>query len=100
MRKVILLSMMLAAVLLAGCLPQTQSGPTPTATQKAHPTPTTGLGLPPEVSVPAVADCTVKTLRPTPGPPAETIYPPITSSDWTKGPADAKVTIVEYGDFQ
>jgi protein-disulfide isomerase len=44
--------------------------------------------------------CTVISQKPTPGPTAETVYPPITASDWVKGPSDAKVTIIEYSDFQ
>jgi hypothetical protein len=29
----------------------------------------------------------------------ETISP-VTDADWVKGPADATVTIIEYGDYQ
>src|SRR6185369_17631925 len=33
-------------------------------------------------------------------PPSDTPAPPITASEWSKGPKDAKVTLIEYGDFQ
>ena len=32
--------------------------------------------------------------------PKETIAPDITSADWTTGKKDAKVSVIEYGDFQ
>jgi hypothetical protein len=35
-----------------------------------------------------------------PDPTAESIFPPVSETDWVKGPASAKVTIIEYSDFQ
>jgi hypothetical protein len=32
--------------------------------------------------------------------PVDDKVPPVTDEDWTKGPAGAKMTIIEYGDFQ
>lgn len=100
MRKYLFIFIILTALLLSGCLPETQVSPTTTATTKASQAPNTALSLPTEVAVPVSADCTVKTLRPTSGADVQTAYPPITEADWSKGPADAKITIVEYGDFQ
>ena len=100
MRKFTLLLVMLAAVMLSGCLPQTQAIPTSTATTVAHPAPTTVVTVPAQTSLLPDSGCTVVTKKPTPGPTAETIYPPITSSDWIKGSDSAKVTIIEYSDFQ
>jgi hypothetical protein len=87
-------------LLLSGCLPEVQASPTITSTKAASPVPTISLGLPTEVAVPVSADCTVKTLRPSPDATTETPYPAITAADWSEGPADARITIVEYGDFQ
>jgi len=102
MKKIFLLFLILLAVSLAGCKPQegTASIPYSTATTEARPTPPLVLALPTESSVSIIPDCTVKTLSPTPGPTEESIFPPVTNSDWTKGSADARVTIIEYGDFQ
>ncbi len=100
MRKFILLLLLPVALLLAGCLPTVPASPTATTKTKANSTPQTNLGLPTQVSVPISADCTVKSLRPTPGPTPTSIYPGITSSDWSEGPEDARITLVEYGDFQ
>lgn len=44
--------------------------------------------------------CTVISPNPTPGPTQESIFAPITDEDWSIGPADALVTILEYGDYQ
>lgn len=83
-----------AALLWTACSPQTPL-PTGTATPPA-PSATASL-------VPATA--TPQTPTPTPPPPAPTPtrdspFAPVTESDWQTGPADAQVTIVEYGDFQ
>ena len=100
MRKFILLFMMLASVVLAACLPQVQATPTLTATTNARPAPTVVLTVPAQEALFPDSGCTVITKKPTPGPTAQTIYPPVTDLDWVKGPASAKVTIIEYSDFQ
>lgn len=44
--------------------------------------------------------CTVQTRRSQPNPTVESLLPAISEKDWTKGPRDAFVTILEYSDFQ
>ncbi len=100
MRKALLILILLASVLLSSCLPETQASPMVTAMKTASPVPNTDVGMPTEVGVPVTSDCTVKTLRPSADATVEAPYPAITSADWSEGPADARVTIVEYGDFQ
>ena len=46
------------------------------------------------------ANCTVVSRQPTPGPTEQSIVPAISDADWFHGPEDAKVNIIEYGDFQ
>jgi cyclophilin family peptidyl-prolyl cis-trans isomerase/protein-disulfide isomerase len=46
------------------------------------------------------AGCTVISPDPTPGPTEESMFPPVTEKDWSIGPANATVTILEYGDYQ
>jgi hypothetical protein len=46
------------------------------------------------------ANCTVVSRQPTPGPTEPSIVPAVSDTDWVHGPEDAKVTIIEYGDFQ
>lgn len=104
MKKSFLILLLLLAVGLSGCLPQATASPTPAATATATavslPSPTAGLIVPGENALLPDAGCTVVTQKPTPGPTPEAIYPAITAADHTKGPADARVTIVEYSDFQ
>jgi protein-disulfide isomerase len=100
MRKFLLLFLILTAVLLSGCLPQAQVLPTPTATTTFRQAPTVGLTVPSQAALLPDPGCTVITQKPTPGPTPIPIYPPVTDTDWVKGPASAKVTIIEYSDFQ
>jgi hypothetical protein len=97
MRKYVILILMLMAVGLVGCLSQVQNTTTPTG---ARPAPTVILTVPAESALSPDSGCTVITQRPTPGPTAESIFPPVSETDWVKGPASAKVTIIEYSDFQ
>jgi len=106
MKKLLLLLLMLLSVSLSGCLQQSQATPTllPTSpatdTAKAGPAPTVVLTVPGQSALFPDSGCTVITRKPTPGPTAESIYPPVTDADHAKGPASAKVTIIEYSDFQ
>jgi hypothetical protein len=100
MRKFILISLLLMAVGLAGCIPQVQATPTATATTNTRPAPTVILTVPTQAALFPDSGCTVITQKPTPGPTAESIFPPVSDTDWVKGPITAKVTIIEYSDFQ
>jgi protein-disulfide isomerase len=100
MKKLFLLFLMVLAVGLAGCIPQVQATPTSTATTEARPAPTVVLTVPSESAFLPDSGCTVITKQPTPGPTAESIFPPVSDKDHVKGPANAKVTIIEYSDFQ
>lgn len=117
MRKSIPVLLVLAAILISGCLPKAQA--TPPATQAvtqastqpaaratfpvANPTTNAQSAV---VTVPAQgpqlpdSGCTVVTQKPIAGPTAVSPYPPVSSTDWVEGPAGAKVTIIEYSDFQ
>jgi protein-disulfide isomerase len=100
MRKLILLFLMLTSVALAGCLSQPQASPTSTATAITRPISTSVVTIPAQAALLPDSGCTVVTVKPTPGPTAVTIYPPVSTTDWVKGPDSAKVTIIEYSDFQ
>jgi len=102
MKKIFLLFLVLLAVSLAGCKPQegTASIPYSTATTEARPAPTVVLTVPTQSAFLPDSGCTVVTKKPTPGPTAESIYPPVSDTDHVKGPANAKVTMIEYSDFQ
>jgi hypothetical protein len=61
----------------------------------------------PAPTVPATEQATPAYPTPNPDPqcvalsiPADPKVPSVTDADWTKGPADAPVTVIEYGDFQ
>ncbi len=102
MRKFIPIFVLLMAFVLAGCLPKDLGTatvlPSPTASNK--PAPTLMLTVPVNTLLQPSSGCTVVAKKPTAGPTAVSIFPPVSASDWVKGPADAKVTIIEYSDFQ
>ncbi len=100
MRKAYFILLVLTTVVLAGCLPQAQASPTVTATEKARPAPTVVLTVPAQSALQPDSGCTVMTRKPTPGPTEESIFPSVISTDWVKGPSSARVTIIEYSDFQ
>jgi len=54
----------------------------------------------PAVDLGKVAGCTVRSPRPTPNPTLQAVLPPPGEDDWTRGPDNAYVTIIEYGDYQ
>ena len=54
----------------------------------------------PAVDLGKVAGCTVRSPRPTPNPTLQAVLPPPGEEDWTRGPDNAYVTIIEYGDYQ
>jgi hypothetical protein len=106
MKKSFLMFLMLIVVVLAGCIPSEQATPTTTsmlittAATQVKSTPTLVLTVPTQSTFLPEPGCTVVSRKPTPGPTEETIYSPISLSDHVKGPESAKVTIIEYSDFQ
>lgn len=102
MKRTLVLFLLLLTVSLAGCLPQNQATPTlkPTDASAVRPAPTVGLSVPTGSAFLPDAGCTVITKKPTPGPTAESIYPPVGEAEHVRGPASARVTIIEYSDFQ
>lgn len=78
----------LAALIVTGC--KGKANGTVTATQKPGAANTPGAAT--------VPGCTVTSFQPTPE--AESYFPKVTDQDWARGPATAKVTILDYSDFQ
>ncbi|MBM3151112.1 MAG: hypothetical protein FJZ96_02725 [Chloroflexi bacterium] len=88
MQKLTLL--VLIPMLLAACNP----GPVPATATPVSPT---AVSTP---ASPAGGGCTSLNLAPTPGPEQPSLFPPVSDSEYSYGPADAAVTIIEYCDFQ
>jgi hypothetical protein len=109
MKKLLLIFVLVLALSACQGRAQTTEAP-PGETAEASPVPAASVTA--EEVVPAStaeepagaasgpASCTVVSVRPTPGPTEESLFPPVTDQDWTIGPADAAVTIIEYSDFQ
>jgi hypothetical protein len=96
-RKLLILAVLSVAILTA-C--QSAAGspttPPPADTDVALDTPRAAAS--PTVEIAPTA--TQVSRQPTPGPTEQSLVPLVSDTDWTHGPEDAKVTIIEYGDFQ
>ena len=79
--------------------PEEEATPALPTTVAVEPTPTEP-GPVVVTETPADPTCEVDPPRPTPNPTDEMLFSVDPEEDWTKGPADAPITIVEYGDFQ
>ncbi|MEJ2709257.1 MAG: hypothetical protein P8074_16730 [Anaerolineales bacterium] len=121
-KKTVVIFMLLLGILLAGCQAASPAGvettaqssataiPTQTPQEKAVEEPTATqaqatrqVASPSEEVIAGTAPppgCTVVSRIPTPGPTERSIFPAVSDEDWTQGPSDAYVTILEYGDFQ
>ncbi|MCL4529020.1 MAG: thioredoxin domain-containing protein [Chloroflexi bacterium] len=82
-----------ALLLLASCSSQTAA--TPTANTVSPPTPT----LIPATATSTGAGCTEINTAPTPEA-SSSNFPAVTATDFTRGPSNAPVTMIEYCDFQ
>jgi hypothetical protein len=94
------------ALVLAACSGGSPASPTisaPTATKPAAVTPkaeaTATMDSGAGAAAEAPAGCTVISPQNTPGPTEQSIFPPVTDKDWSTGPKDAAITLIEYGDF-
>jgi hypothetical protein len=94
MRKFWLVISLMAAALLAACASATPAVQSSTRAPAPLPSPTAAL----LTSEPAV--CTVSSRLPTPGPTEVSLFPSPGKEDWKKGPDNARVVFLEYGDFQ
>lgn len=84
------------ALALTAC---TSGGQAPEPTQSL--TPQSGpVAETPRTAAAGQSGCTVISQEPTPDPTLEVLLPLPDENDWIKGPDDAHVTIIEYGDFQ
>jgi hypothetical protein len=100
MSKSFVIGLLLMALILAACAPE---GTSVQATAPAA----TALPATPSIATPVSQStatkqpgCTVTTRKPGLDPTQESPIPPVDESDWSIGPQDAYVTIIEYGDFQ
>jgi PBP1b-binding outer membrane lipoprotein LpoB len=100
---------LLLAFLLVACSRDAEPVETETSVPAAQPT-DTAQPVQPSPAVQATATsgaiageiqgCTVVSVQPTPSPDEESLFAPVSDDDWTIGPEDARVTLIEYSDFQ
>lgn len=104
-RRPLFILMFLAALFLASC--QTNPGQsadngitqTPITLPTNSPAPTAMETEAASADSAAPAGCSLTSFQPTPEAAEDALFPPPTDKDWSKGPADAYVTFIEYADF-
>lgn len=103
MKKLIITLLLAGSLVLSACAKTTSTlEPIQTSVPTlAGPAPTTELQVPSssELTGPD-SGCTVIARQPTPGPTQESLFPSVTAEDHVRGPETAKITIIEYSDFQ
>ncbi len=96
MRKFVLI-LVLAALMLSACTSKTPTTTVPTAEPTAQTAPqataTTG-------TTGSTTDCTVSSIFPEPKAPLNVTVPRASADDWSIGPADARMVVIVYSDFQ
>ncbi|MCJ7662583.1 MAG: hypothetical protein MUO67_25845 [Anaerolineales bacterium] len=115
MKKLILILFILLALVLTACQSSTPTEVVEATAKAVNTQPPADISSQAEVSEPTAtkasddvpanesavrAKCTVVSRDPTPGPTEESIFAPVSESDWVRGPDSAAVTIIEYSDFQ
>lgn len=93
MKKVIFVSLLFVVGIFTMLACSSQPEPTVTAIP-TFPSPIIQNTVPPTFT------CTKLDVVPTSTPNSETLFPPISGADFSIGPADAPVTLIEYCDFQ
>jgi cyclophilin family peptidyl-prolyl cis-trans isomerase/protein-disulfide isomerase len=63
-------------------------------------TPDPNYVFPTNIIIPTPVACSSVESAPTPGPEAPSIFPPITDADFSRGPQDALITLLDYSDYQ
>lgn len=111
-KRVLLITLLLLGLALAACggqksqtaATQAPAGATAVAqapeTTEAASAPTDAAQSSTPEGSSAVTGCTVESQQPTAGPTEQSLFPPVSEEDWTKGPATASITIIEYSDYQ
>jgi cyclophilin family peptidyl-prolyl cis-trans isomerase/protein-disulfide isomerase len=96
--KKFIFTLLFMAAMLAACNPTGPVTPTPAPSTGAEPS----TGTIPTQDVNATAmECSVVSVRPTPGPTEVSMFPPVDETDWVMGNnPDAALTVIEYSDFQ
>lgn len=85
------MTLLMLTMLLVSCTSSATETPSATATQ------TKAVVATPETRQ---ARCIAESRDVTPNPTTQALLPPIDATDWSKGPEDAHIQIVEYADFQ
>ena len=108
MKKLVVLTL-LVIMLLTACSAAPAAAPTVAATvapTAAADQPTPAADQPTTAveavatATPGPASCTVVGRQPTPGPTETSLFPLPTAEDWSEGVSGARLTIIEYSDFQ
>jgi cyclophilin family peptidyl-prolyl cis-trans isomerase/protein-disulfide isomerase len=98
MSRLIFLIFLILSLIIASCQPNQDEEVVLVPTETL--TPVQDFERTPPADLPPLSNCTLISNQPDTGAAVDSRFPPVSETDWVKGSSNARLTIIEYNDFQ
>jgi cyclophilin family peptidyl-prolyl cis-trans isomerase/protein-disulfide isomerase len=98
MSRLIFLIFLILSLIIASCQPNQDEEVVLVPTETL--TPVQDFERTPPADLPPLSNCTLISNQPDTGAGVDSRFPPVSETDWVKGSSNARLTIIEYNDFQ